>query len=314
MTHPVPSRGRARHAGLLLALTLPVAALAAETPVRDVRPVESPPPAGPRDQDLEEMRQRLDAAVREVAELSARLGARMGDRFTERFVPPRSVIGVQVQPNGAGDAARVTAVSPGGAAQAAGVREGDEILAIAGRELRGQGDNPAAALSAIIRDLEPEKAVKLKFRRDGREREVEVTPRPAPRMQRLAARPAAGIRFAGPPGDFPAVPVPGQPVVLPFEHHLPLAGMELATLSERLGSYFGAKEGVLVVRAGDLDAWQLQDGDVILSIDGRRPENAAHATRILRSYQRGEKVKLEVLRERRNRTLDVTLPGGPAGG
>ena len=95
-----------------------------------------------------------------------------------------------------------------------------------------------------------------------------------------------------------------------WERHLPLAGMELATLSERLGAYFGSKQGVLVVRAGGNEAWQLQDGDVILSIDGREPNSAAHATRILRSYQRGEKLQLRVMRERKERTLQVTLPGG----
>ncbi len=70
-----------------------------------------------------------------------------------------------------------------------------------------------------------------------------------------------------------------------FERGAPLAGMELATLSDRLGSYFGAKSGVLVVRAGEVACFKLQDGDVIVAIDGREPTSAAHATRILRSYQ-----------------------------
>jgi S1-C subfamily serine protease len=223
------------------------------------------------------------------------------------------VIGVQVQSGEARDAARVTEVSPGGAAQAAGLREGDEILAVDGREL-GAGGDPAAALVAITRELEPEKAVKLRVRRDGRNQEIEVRPRPAPRTMVLGARPGGEFRFAGPPGDIRA-PVAGVgPMLFEFEHLAPLAGMELATLSERLGSYFGAKEGVLVVRAGNQDAWKLQDGDVILSIDGREPESAAHATRILRSYHRGEKLQIKVLRQRRNETLDVTLPeAGPRG-
>jgi len=67
---------------------------------------------------------------------------------------------------------------------------------------------------------------------------------------------------------------------------------------------------VLVVRAGNNDAFKLQDGDVILKIDGREPSSASHATRILRSYQRGEKLQMTILRDRRTQTLSVTLPEG----
>ena len=54
---------------------------------------------------------------------------------------------------------------------------------------------------------------------------------------------------------------------------------------------------------------KLEDGDVILSIDGRAPESGSHATRILRSYQPGEKVKLRVQRDRKAIDLDSTAPG-----
>jgi S1-C subfamily serine protease len=89
-----------------------------------------------------------------------------------------------------------------------------------------------------------------------------------------------------------------------------LGGMEFATLSDRLGDYFGVDEGVLVVRAGADAPFSLQDGDVILSIDGRAPTDAQHAGRILRSYQPGEKVKLRVQRDRKAIDLNATAPGG----
>ena len=44
--------------------------------------------------------------------------------------------------------------------------------------------------------------------------------------------------------------------------------MELATISPQLGSYFGTDKGVLVVRAPTDGALKLEDGDVILAIDG----------------------------------------------
>ena len=47
---------------------------------------------------------------------------------------------------------------------------------------------------------------------------------------------------------------------------------------------------------------------MILSIGGRTPENPRHAFRILGSYQPGEKVKFEVLRQRKRLALDVQMP------
>jgi S1-C subfamily serine protease len=89
------------------------------------------------------------------------------------------------------------------------------------------------------------------------------------------------------------------------------AGLEFATLSEKLGSYFGVKSGVLVVRAGGNAAFKLQDGDVILQIDGREPTSAQHAGRILRSYGDGEKLKLRVQRDRKAQDVEITMPNLP---
>ena len=47
----------------------------------------------------------------------------------------------------------------------------------------------------------------------------------------------------------------------------------------------------------------LEDGDVILAIDGRQPTSGSHATRILGSYQPAEKVTLRIVRERK--TLEL---------
>lgn len=84
--------------------------------------------------------------------------------------------------------------------------------------------------------------------------------------------------------------------------------LRLATVTPKLGRYFGAAEGVLVLRAPADDALRLEEGDVITAIDGRVPHSAAHAWRILMSYQPGEKLTLQVLRQQQARRLDVTMP------
>jgi S1-C subfamily serine protease len=84
-------------------------------------------------------------------------------------------------------------------------------------------------------------------------------------------------------------------------------GLRLAPMSPRLAGYFGAKSGVLVLSAGN-PALKLEDGDVVTAIGGRTPDSPMHAMRILHSYQPGEKVSLQVLRDRKSVSIEVTLP------
>ena len=87
-----------------------------------------------------------------------------------------------------------------------------------------------------------------------------------------------------------------------------LGGMEMVKLTERLGSYFGTDEGLLVVRAPSNEVLKLEDGDVILGIDGRTPNSVSHAMRILGSYQAGETLKIEIMRDKRKRTIEIEMP------
>jgi hypothetical protein len=130
-------------------------------------------------------------------------------------------------------------------------------------------------------------------------------------------RPSNMFAFSTPFGDG-SVQLPPLPPMDPMPefrtfHGLndEIGGMELATLSPALGQYFGTEKGVLVVRAPDGEAFHLRDGDVILAIDGREPKNGSHATRILRSYQPGEKIALKLMRQKKPLTVDVTMPAEP---
>ena len=46
----------------------------------------------------------------------------------------------------------------------------------------------------------------------------------------------------------------------------------------------------------------------ILSIDGRKPTSVAHAMRILGSYESGEELKIEIMRDERKRTITLEIP------
>ena len=92
---------------------------------------------------LEAARKQLETAAHQVAELSAQMGRPLVQDFMAFGLEPgRAIIGVQLEPSGAKDGARVREVSPGGPADEAGVRAGDVIVAVNGADVKG--DDPAA--------------------------------------------------------------------------------------------------------------------------------------------------------------------------
>src|SRR5688572_18181187 len=116
---------------------------------------------------LEEARERLDKAAREVAELSGKLGAHA--RHEIRLIeggPRRAVLGVQIESDPGNKGARVLSVSPGGPAAEAGLRDKDIIIAIDGDPLEGSA--PDRALLRKMRDVKPEQKVKVAVLRNGK--------------------------------------------------------------------------------------------------------------------------------------------------
>ena len=275
------------------------AALAAAASVAVPAP-ESPAAAAVRpdgdadlDAQLEAARKRLEQAAHEVARLSSQLSGTVIDRVMP-FEPGHAIIGVQLEPAAGAAGARVREVSPGGPAAEAGIHVGDVIVAVNGTELKD--DEPARQVVRIMRDVKPDAKVSVRVSRDGKTRDFTVTARPGPTV-------LASVR--GLP-DLPFGPFPEFQGAFMF--HEPLMDMELATLTPRLGSYFGSEQGVLVVRAPADGTLKLEDGDVILAIDGRQPTSGSHATRILSSYQPGEKLTLRIIRQHKTLQVDATLP------
>jgi C-terminal processing protease CtpA/Prc len=258
---------------------------------------------GDLDAKLAEARARLEQAAHEVAELSQQLSGPLMEKFMtfNGEGPPRAVLGVQLDTDGHKGGARIQAVSPGGPAAEAGLHVGDVIVAINDTDLKG--DDTARQVLHLMHDVAPDSKVKVRVLREGKSRDFVVTSRP-------------GMAFAGmhehvhPPG------FPGMPGHEMGDFHFdppimirgPLGQMELATLTPQLGSYFGTDKGVLVVRAPKDDGFKLEEGDVILAIDGREPTSGSHATRILGSYQPGEKITIKLMRQHKTMNVETTLP------
>jgi S1-C subfamily serine protease len=259
---------------------------------------------------LEDARRRLDAAAREVAELSmsmSEFAAPMSRPFL-KSVRERAMLGINLGAGGEdlAEGVQIVSVSPGGAAESAGLKSGDVLLKIGGKALKRDGEmSPRDVLMKEIGQVKPGEKVELRYRRDDKVVKATVTARAA--MDRMHSLPMA-IRghshMAAPAMPFPP---PGMMRAVGV-----FGSAELVPLTPQLGQYFGTEKGLLVVRAPTDSRLKLEDGDVIVDIDGRTPANPTHAFRILSSYQAGEQLKLNVLRQKKRMSVEIAIPDEPS--
>jgi len=214
--------------------------------------------------------------------------------------------------------AYVDAVSPNGPAARAGLRSGDIITKVDGKSVLAGGEADDAPrgqslsglkLIELAARLEPNDTVPVEFLRGKDRKTVSVVTEAEPDM--MAGGGPDGHRFMmrvppGGPGDFEErfeFSGPGHE----FMARGPLGDLELASLNPDLGKYFGVDDGVLVISAPKDSLLGLKGGDVVLAVDGRKPSGPSHLMRILRSYDRGETFKMDVLRNRKRTTVSARL-------
>ncbi|MCP4299351.1 MAG: PDZ domain-containing protein [Gammaproteobacteria bacterium] len=272
------------------------------------------------DRQLMEAEQRMAEAARQIAEITSERLPRMAEieRRFEFSDKPR--LGVTIdggQQTGPVEGVTIMGVSPGSAAGDAGLRAGDVMTAINDESLSAENAEEAnTRLLDFMKGVETGDVLKVEYLRDGKVGSVEVEPRVV-----------ESNVFVWQGDDSPHFTVPG----VPHAPHAPaimerftsgfgfswagsgLGELEMVELSEGLGRYFGTDSGLLVISAPKSDAFELQDGDVIQSIDGREPKDVRHAMRILSSYQSGEKLKLGIMRDKKKRTLDIEIPADRRG-
>jgi len=215
-------------------------------------------------------------------------------------------------------------------AELAKLRAGDIVLKVGDRDVAGPD-----VLAAEIRKRKPGQEIALKIERDGQPMDVKVK---LGELAEDAAMIEMTQRFPGFFERIPPVPEaprkPGAPEAAP-ERTLPrpvvprapgwafesrkFIGVYCDEISPALAKYFGFKDGrALVVseltEGGPAEKAKLRVGDIIVSVDGRRVETVNELIDMVQSKPKGEKVKIEVLRDKKAMTFEVEVAEEESGG
>lgn len=256
---------------------------------------------------------------------------------------PRIGVGVVLGRN-EGKGVRLVAVTPEGPAAKAGLKVGDVLTGVDGKPISGEGDAAVDSARALLTGLKEGQKLDLAYLRDGKASRTQVEAGRIDRTMLLsravapmadAVREIAETRVAIDPAVRIEIERAGQELARAgreLSRHFAWApcadgdkdcrmpalaqafrwqGLNLASVDARLGRYFGTDRGVLVLSGGN-DLQALEPGDVIQRIGGEAVDSPRGAMRALREREAGSKVEVEILRDRKPRKVEVTVPSAPA--
>jgi len=215
-------------------------------------------------------------------------------------------------------------------AELAKLRAGDIVLKIGDRDVAGPD-----VLASEIRKRKPGQEVVLKIERGGTPMDVDVklgelaedaammemTQRFPGLFERVTPVPAAprkpGAPEAAPDRAVPRRAVPRTPQWA-FESRR-FIGVYCSELNLELAEHFGVKEGAALIvnrltEGGPAEKAKLRVGDIIVRVDGKRVETVNELIDMVQDKPKGEKVKLEVLRDKKAMTFEVEVADEESGG
>jgi serine protease Do len=206
----------------------------------------------------------------------------------------------------------VEKVIEGSPAQAAGLQNGDVIVAFNSEQVTS-----TRKLTRLLGEVSPDHQVKLTVVRSGGEREIVATigKRPMPKFEEGSFGPFPRIP------DFPRMPqmeqlprveafppgAPDQPFVWRMGSGRRI-GVGVTTLTKQLSEHFGVAGGLMIndVRADSPAAKAgLKAGDIIVEADGREIKGEGDLIRAIQETKDGD-VNLTIIRDRNRQTVRVT--------
>jgi C-terminal processing protease CtpA/Prc len=217
----------------------------------------------------------------------------------ERLTGALSRVGIVAKPPDASSsspAGTVQAVTPGSPAEKAGIKAGDVITSVNGYQLQqapdaGTDDHDASRVARLLRSRGG-RPIEVEYRRGKEVRKATIQPE---------SHSGWGFWYHDNGRSFRSVQLPGG-----------WASLELTEINPALGAYFGTSRGLLVLRASMSPDVKLKAGDVILKIGDEEPSTPRQAVRLLRSYEPGQSIPVEIVRQKKKQKLALQMPASGA--
>jgi serine protease Do len=205
----------------------------------------------------------------------------------------------------------IDVIDPKSPAEQAKLKPGDALLKLDGKALTS-----GAVMSQEIRSRKPGADITLGIERDGKAQDIKVKlgeyteanaqrelellfprlfPQPTPQAPDRAVKPRT----------------PSDPMSYRWERRKYI-GVSLQEMNPELAEAWGAKDGYgLLVTALEADGAAkkagLKVGDIVLKADGKKVETVNDLSGLLQSKKKGDKVKIEFVRDKKTATADVEI-------
>jgi C-terminal processing protease CtpA/Prc len=237
---------------------------------------------------VEEARRQMQLATKSIRAIARQ----------ERLMSISPRLGIVIKPSltgtGTAQGTVIQAVTPGSPAEKAGLKAGDVITAIDGQRLQespdgGTNEDALARAFKVLRHTRAGQTIDVEYRRGTEYRKAEV--------QIESHRGSWSYSFRDGSGAVSVTTLPGG-----------WMDLELAGINPDLGEYFGTKRGLLVLRSSSAADAKLKPGDVILKIGQEEPSTPTEAVRLLRSYEPGQSIPVELLRQKKKQTVALQIP------
>jgi membrane-associated protease RseP (regulator of RpoE activity) len=184
-------------------------------------------------------------------------------------------------------------------AEDAGLEDEDVVIEVDGAIVKG-----SSHLTKVIRKHEPGDKITLKIIRDGKEKSVAVILGDRPESEFIVLDPLSLSLKMPKVGAFSLGYCSGSRI-----------GVKVQDLSEQLGAYFGVEdgEGALISDVEEdapAEKAGLKAGDVIVAVDGDDIEDTGNLVEAISAKDEGDKVKIEVIRDRKSMSFEVGVEKG----
>lgn len=257
-----------------------------------------------------------------------------GDRRVIQLDGRGSQLGVMVSDTDDATGVRIDTVEDGSAAAKGGVKAGDIVVDFDGERVRS-----ARQLTRLVQETPAGRAVKMTVRRGADRQTLDVTPdaresfvwngRLGRDIEREIERGMErGLR------DLPERIEPflnfnwREPADRRFDGGMPVPGargrlgVQVEGLSDQLATYFGVKDGGVLVSGVTADSPAakagVKAGDVITKVNGEAVKDPGDLVRALGDVKDDGAVALDIVRDRKATSLTATIeprrPGRPARG